>query len=777
MKKIDYSKRTKALAFASVSLTLGISCSAIAADPTPSAKTMSDQGDQIGVVVVTAQRREQRVQDVPISVQVFSELELAEHNLTTLTDLTQTAPSVHVDQAGGRSSSLYIRGIGSGNSFNFDQSVGMFIDDIYHGRSRTSAATFLDPSRIEVLKGPQSTYFGNNAIAGAFNIVSNKPTDQFDASARLVYSPQGRGYGVEAAAGGPVGTTTAYRVAFIDSGMSGWLRNVNLGTELPKQDNKAARLTLLLKPTADLDATFKVEGGSDSGVRPLQIVSCPPPPPLKSPSTCVTALNLGLPVGLGSNANAESAGQEQKIDTNESVLTLNYRQWGHTFTSVTGYYGYRFFLNQDADAIPADVLNAQAKERYRQYSQEFRIASPANQPIEYLAGLYFQTDKLDLNSPLTIFSLSPVVRSTPALSPLIPYLPLAQSTNFIQNERSDALFGSMTWNATDRLKLTAGLRGTWVKKDLDQNLYSATGTLNFGGVVPLPASVAPLANGLSGPSIARSLARTDSAWLPSAKLQYKIDQASMVYASYAKGFKAGGFNAASAGATATLPFLPERVDAYEFGMKNKWDKAVLNIAIFHSKFKDLQTAVSILNATGGTTNVVNNAGVAVSQGVEIDGQWKVNSQFRLSANATYLDSHYDSFLNSPPTELQKLAGAKNQDLSGRPTPYAPRWSGSVTGAYSMSPQGGYRMTAELSPTYSTSYYANPLIDELYRQDAYLRLDGRLSLETPSGRWAFDLIGKNLNNRTIVIYGITQGTVYNEQKVQPRSVAVQARYNY
>lgn len=167
-------------------------------------------------IVITAQRRAERLQDVPVSVEVVGAIELRTENLTSLVSLARQNPSIKV-QGSGRSSNFFIRGTGSGESQSFDQSVGTFVDDIYHGRSRNSEATFLDIERVEILKGPQTTFFGNNAIAGAFNIVSVKPSDDLTGWARALLSPtsgeSGGQYALEGAATLPFTDSFQLRVA------------------------------------------------------------------------------------------------------------------------------------------------------------------------------------------------------------------------------------------------------------------------------------------------------------------------------------------------------------------------------------------------------------------------------------------------------------------------------------------------------------------------------------------------------------------------------------
>lgn len=747
------------------------------------AHDVPDRGAQIETIVVTAQHRVEKSQDVPVSIQVIDGQVQSTQNLNSLHTMIQTQPSMHVGNT-GRNSDLYIRGIGSGGNQSFDQSVGMFIDGIYHGRSRTSASTFLDLERVEILKGPQSTYFGNNAIGGALNIVTRKPSSESEASARVFYAPRAGQYAVEATGGGALSDTISARATVLIDGMKGWAQNVNGGRDVPKEENIAGRVSLFFKPNADLNATLKIEASDNKNSgQVLQMENCPPPPPFVAAGFCKAALALGnFPVGSDGNKISVSQGTEIKLDTREIVLTINYNRGGHAFTSVTGFTKYNFTQNLDNDASPLTLFNVQSPENHRQFSQEFRVASPVNQPIEYLAGVYFQRSNLYVEQELDFYFLSPVINSAPPFTGLRPYLPLGQKLNFTQEENVTSLFGSLSWNATDRLKLTGELRGSRVEKDFNGNLFYGTATREFGGTTtPWPASVQQLVIPLGlGVPHTLSASRTDDGWTPSVKIQYKINPASMVYASYAKGFKAGGFNGVdTSGVASRLPFGPEHVDAYEVGVKNKWDKTLLNVSLFRSDYTGLQLAQNLPTAAGSFVNLVSNDARAMSQGVEIEGQWAVSPSFRLAAQATYLDAHYTSYPGVSPTAAQILAGMKIQDLSGRPTEYAPRWSGSVTGTYKTRLANDYRMTAALTPHYSSSYFFTALDDDLLKQESYVRLDGRLTFESPDRKWAFDVIGQNLTNKTIRITGspvVSSVGSVQTLKQAPWSIGFQVRYS-
>jgi outer membrane receptor protein involved in Fe transport len=781
------------------------------AQSTPANAAPSETADTLGEVVVTAQLRKENLQQVPVSAQVIGGPVLAQQNRNSMDDLTQTIPAVHVGGGGDFANSLFIRGIGSGGNPAFDQSVATFIDDVYFGRSRASGATFLDLDRIEVLKGPQSTFFGNNAIAGALNIVTKKPGDTFEGSFRALYGMHGQ-YAVEGESTLPVSDQFSLRVAGIADGGTGWIKNVNTGNDSPNTNNKAGRITALYKLNDALDITLKVEGsrnrtaGTDQGL-PLQYAVCPAPAPIGANQGgvfCAQALALHIPNGLDQNENSGLPGQMSLLTTFSSVLTADYHIDDLTLTSVSGFYQYDFSSRGDQVNFPQFLNTHTSQENYHQFSQELRVASPIGATFEYLAGVYFQTDRLtqniELNAPF-VDAFGPLLGIPPEL------LPLAWSPGFAQKEDVYSVFGSLSWNVTDRLKLTAGLRGSSVKKDFSgYNQYGTSDQL-YGGFTPIAPNYQQAWSVTEGPPGSISLNRTDNAALPTAKIQYQLNPNAMLYFSYSKGFKAGGFNGAQPfNSPDNLRFGPEHVNAYELGLKSKWldDKVLFDIDVFRSDYKDLQADASIFEPSANAyTSVVRNAAASRSQGVELETQWAVTRGLRLAANVTYLDSIYVSYPNASPDVLQiycqanfKAATAATlaqycspyfgppaaaggvptiepfHSLAGQQTPYAPRWSGSINARYTAL-LGNYQLTSELSPYFTTSFNQQ---QEPYvlGTAGYIRWDARLTLEPQEGHWALDVIGKNLADRDIVASSFG---IYVTQKEEPRNVAVQFRYKW
>jgi iron complex outermembrane recepter protein len=784
------------MASTSCSLLLSSAGAGFAADAADQPRSLLEE------IVVTAQRREERLQDVPLSVTAVTGETLTEGNVNSLEHLSHRTPSVHVGAGGTRTSYLTIRGIGSGNNQAFDQAVGMFVDEIYHGRSRVTAASFLDLERLEVLKGPQSTFFGNNVIAGAFNMTTRKPSFDPNGYVRALYGEYGQ-YALEGAAGGAITDTLAFRVAASSNGQDGWVENVVSGDKLPKQDNMAGRISLAYQPTDSLDVILKAERTTSKSKGGLDWVpnECPPTAPFAAAGFCAVAVSQGLPGDVDDLENSSGPDARGSFDTNEYLLAINYEVADHNFTSITGYHEYDQAVDVDNDFLPSRNLQGSNSEQYDQFSQELRVVSPAGRRFEYVVGAYYQTDQLTFQQEQVFFINSLAIPNNPALASLVPYLPLGNRINFDQDEKSYAVFGSLAWNITDDLKLTGGLRRTWVEKDSERVLFIGTGNGNFGDVTALPDSLQPLA-GTLGFGVPGTLAgdRDDDDLLPSVKIQYQIQPDMMVYASYSEGFKAGGFNGVDTSGTASrYAFDPESVAAYEVGLKSQlFDRVLLNIAVFHSDYEDLQVSVSERAPSGASISVVNNAGRSRTRGVELETEWAVTDALRLSLNASYLDSEYQVYQNvaqtifgnfcrgagnaARPECMAEFGGAPpaTQNLAGRPTLFAPEWSGSVVGSYRFDLPNGLALTPEIAANFSTDYYNEGTLDPLLKDDGYVKWDARITLAPEAGGWAVDLIGKNLSDEKVRDFGAPWPTSPGSYLVglqPPRSVAVQLRMDW
>ncbi|NOY17579.1 MAG: TonB-dependent receptor [Gammaproteobacteria bacterium] len=745
-------------------------------------------------VIVTAQKREQNLQEVPISVAVISGEVISNQNLVSLQDLAYNTPAVTVIQ-GGPSDRLSIRGVFSGNNVGFEQSVGMFVDGVYKGRSRYSRSLFMDVERVEILKGPQSTFFGNSAIAGALNITTRKPGDRFEGYVSALYEPNHGEYNAEAAFGGPISDTLGARIAIKKWGMDGYVKTLGTATneDGPQGDDIYGRTTLVWAPSENFDASLKVElGKTDTGVsRPNQLFQCPPDPALfPSPGGfCSVALAAGDNVVLDKKRSLGPGGEGDVLKTRDYVLTLNYENRGHIFTSITGFSNMDFRSKLEIDVTSQKLFNVFVDENYDQFSQEFRVASPTGKQFEYLGGVYYQEGDLVSSQQFTFFFLTPVISRIPPFAPLVPYLPFAQETGFDQSDKTYSVFGSLTWNISDALRLAVGVRWMKVKKDATQRVSFGTGTRDYGGRVAFPPAVAPLGD-VFGAMLARArvvpLSRSDSDLMPSVNVNYDVNDDVMVYSSYAQGFKAGGFDAQDTkGDPDGLPFAPEFVDAYEIGMKSLWlDGALkLNLALFRSEYQDLQESASQLQGDA-IIFAVSNVASMTSQGIELETQWAITDRLNANLSFTYLDAKYNDFPDAGCTAAQAVATPPGttcvQDLSGRSRPFSPDYSGNLRLQYVHPLPRNLRLLGELGVYFTDGYFLAGDLEPVLTQDSYTKFDARLSLGSADGRWVLSLIGKNLSDELILNWGSDQPTSpgsYVALIERPRNIAIQGQYRW
>jgi iron complex outermembrane receptor protein len=739
-------------------------------------------------IVVTARRRAESLESVPVSATVVSGASLSNQGIQTLQDLSEVLPGIALAK-GSTTDRQFVRGIGSGDNPSFEQSVGTFIDDIYHGRARYSEDSLFDVDRVEVLKGPQTTYFGNNAIAGALNVVTRDPGATPSSDVRASYTPRFDGYSAEAGVDLPTPSTLGIRLAGQANGGNGWIHDQATGDDVPRTRNAAGRATLVWIPNEEFTAKFKAQYVRDreEGGLPLVRQDCPPPAAFGAASGfCAAAIHSGAAPYSSDFSRNTSPGQLTDLDAQDYVASITFKQEHYAITSVTGFTRYSYNLDSDLDMTPANLLSIQAPEHYRQFSQEFRATGNAG-PIEWIGGVYYQESLLNVSNLFDYGFLGPTIQGRPAFAPLVPYLPFGINNAFQESANTGSTFGALTYNATDRLSLTGAARYTVLEKNFQQAIGVGTATANFGPFVGFPASVAPLGAAFAkGAGLATAgnlaLSRKDVQTSPSASVQYKLTDTAMLYARYDHGFKAGGFNGADlTGNAAELPFAPEKVNAYELGLKSRlWDDRMsVNLDVFRSDYSNLQLAGIVPTSTGAYVNRVQNAGGAVSQGVELDTDVRITRGLRSKLSIAYMDVYYTSYPNATPTALQTLDGAHTQDLSGQRTPFAPLFSGSWSLSYEMPLVAGWSGRIENRVFATGKYFLNFNNDPYDRQAGYARDDVTLSFSSDT-HWEFDVIGQNVTDRVIRTYGAALPTslgTYVFMTEPPANVTLQVKYAF
>lgn len=684
--------------------------------------SMFAQAQVLEEVTVTAQKRTQSLQDVPISVSVTSGETLDNFSIGDIGELSGSIPNVTIGE-NATQDSITIRGIGSGANHGFEQSVGTFIDGVYFGRGRSSRSPFLDIERIEVLKGPQGVLFGKNTIAGALNITTRKPTDEFEGSIEGQYFDGDDSYGLTGVVSGPLTDSLRGRLVVKYNEAGGFIENRATGDDDPEIEELVFRGSLAWDLSDRLTLDLKAEMSSyDVDGRHLQMVEG------GRFAELFASVDPNYEEVLDDRRSANNPVFGRDFDDTDAenfTATFNYDFESARLVSITAYTAYEYENNVPASWVAnLDTATKRYNEDHTQFSQELRLESQGDGALEYIIGAFYQTEEID---HLQHFDFD----TAQAIADGFPLPPFVGRTDFDLEQDTDsiAVFGQLTWNITDRLRTTLGLRYTEDKKDIDFARIT-TGALPF-------------------PTYELTDSRTDSDTTPSLNVQYDLGDDVMLYGSFSQGFKSGGFDFESG-----EDFEEETVDAWEFGVKSRLaDGAVeLNAAVFSSEFSDLQVA-----AWNGVAFETGNAAEATTQGVEVDGRWQITDNWMLSGAIAYLDAQYDDFpgatCTADQTDEHNASGAPGgctQDLSGKELQFSPEYSGTINLEYFRIMDSGLELTAMLGADYSDAYYTALDLDPHSIQDSFTKINARIALAGSAG-WSLALVGKNLTNEETTMW--------------------------
>lgn len=414
---------------------------------------------QLDVITVTAQKREQAVTEVPISISVVTGETLDDFEIAKLDDLQLSVPNFQVTQT-GIGTQMYIRGIGTGNDPAFEQSVAQFIDGVSYGRARLTRAPFFDLERVEVLRGPQSVLFGKNTTGGALSLITARPTTEFEAGIDLTYMFDTEDATLDAHVSGPLSDNLSGRIAIRAADSGGFVATPNLGEDGPQNEDFAIRGTLFFTPTDNFDATLKVEHNSfDTTGREIEVSQ----DVATGPITYAQALEAVGLTGAMTNTRFDfirdaDAAEYSNNTVSNVTLTTNTDFEAGTLTTVTGYVSYDRDELADLDFTNYYILTGLVAEEYEQFSQEIRFSSDTRERLSWIGGVYFQTSSLE-NGDVTGFG--------PAIANL-GFAPLANvglERAYEQDSTAYAVFAEGTFNVSERFRLIGGLRWTYEEKD------------------------------------------------------------------------------------------------------------------------------------------------------------------------------------------------------------------------------------------------------------------------------------------------------------------------
>jgi iron complex outermembrane receptor protein len=713
---------------------LGSACPAMAQAAPADTSTIDDSNTNTNEIIVTAQKREQSLQDVPISMEVVSGAKLAEFNTSDIKAVMNYTPNVFVQSTAGNDV-IYIRGFGSPPAnFAFDQSVSLYVDGIYAGRNRQAQAPFFDLARVEVLRGPQGALFGKNTAAGAVSVVSAGPTKDFEGAITGIYNFDHKGIDIAGHLSGPITDTLGARFAYKFVNQDGYIYNTATDHDDPEIKSQLLRLTLKWEPSSNFDYTAKVEYGNREVIGGITVSS-----PLTSDQDPQTTRYLERSA-LGDEGN-----------NNRSVMisgTGNLALGDFTLTSVTGYSWFKSkIVNGFDQSIPnsggAHTVNSVYNafpERFDQISQEIRILSPTGKTFEFIAGAYYDKSNYTLeqyqgfNIPNLTF---------PGVF-VGPYFGRIDSV-FNQKAESWSVFGQGTFNISDAFRAIGSIRYSHTKKDGD---FAARLVYAPNGVNGQPYALRPISSAVG--SISEG--NVD----PSVTLQYDIAPRIMVYATWGRGSKSGGFVSNTLGTTsATFTFEPEQSENFEGGIKSTLfdGKVVANLSAYHTKFKDLQVSVYQPLTSSYLTG---NAAAATSKGLEGSLSIFPTPNFDISASAAYADIKYDDYPGAACLASQPITCTPaTNNLAGYRVAYSSKYTGSVTAhaRFDLSSDLKFDITgvASARSKYFNSDNQSPIFGV---QNGYAKLDLRVQLAAQDDSWHVALVGKNLTNEK------TTGSAFN-----------------
>ena len=731
------------------------------------------QGAMLEEVVVTARKKAESLQDVPISIQTVNMELLQDNHITNLEELSFYMPNVTVSKSGS-DDNLFIRGIGSGVNLGFERSVGTFVDGIYLGRGKQSRSAFLDVERVEVLKGPQGVLFGKSTIGGAINITTALPTDELSGYVDTVYEPDANEIDSRFAVSGPLSEDVRARLAGRYYTMDGYLDNVYTGDNEPNTDDYSLRGVLVWDATDALAVTvrgdFNDSDEKGSNQQLYQLDANNPNNPIDGRPYTIEPVDFDDKADFVDGIGGENV--ESSDITNELFsITMNYHEGIYDFTSITGYSAYDAKIGADADNSALDTLVRHTDEDFDQFSQELRVLIQPGGDFEYLAGIYYDHTNLDVHDTFDALLLPGAVDGT-------------VFNKFKQESDSLAAFGQVTWNITEAWRWNVGLRYSD-----DQKEY--TKDVTIAGIVLLPAFADDYTNG-------EHRSYDDVTWNTS--VQYFLHDDLMFYGTLSTGYKDGGYDQFYLGShravdpqEASLEFNEETANSAELGMKSTLlDGAMtFDIAAFYSEFDDLQTSALV-----GSTFVVGNAGKAISQGVETSVRYAITENLTMGASGAWLDAYYDDFANAACTVRQqyeaRLANINPcvQDLSDAPLQYAPDWSGNLNAEWVMPLTAALEFKVRGDVAYSDSFYTAQDEDVNTRADSYTRYNLRVAVAEVNGTWEVAVIGKNLTDEytTSWINDVSNNNApgplppafsetYFARTDRPRTIALQGIYRF
>lgn len=772
-----------------VAAALAVEGSALAQAPTGTPDQA--QADALQSVVVTARRREERLQDIPIAVTALSGDDLERQQIVATTDLDKVAPNIQFHSYGtltGNNSAaqVFIRGIGQTDATAaVDPGVGIYIDEVYMGRAVGGAMEFRDIANVQILRGPQGTLFGRNTIGGAVLLTTNAPGENAGNSVRLSVGEDNLRE-LFGAFDVPLNDQWAARIALGGRERDGYVTRVFDGEDLGNEETYTGQFGLRWRPSETLDLilrgdyTKEDENGSPFVFREMNeaatfvgaasiAAGCPdiidplPPPVLVGPLNDPRCGNDAQALGNFTNGGTYPA--SSKLENRGVSLAA---RWDLNDTlaikSITADRRLEWSGTRDADNTPLLILHTNYTSESEQFSQELQAVVDTER-LDGVFGLYyFDEDSFDrvlvpLGNPGTSYDTQRVWLDT----------------------KARAAFTEWTFTFNDALSATAGVRYTKETKGLQGILFNVAPAT--APEPPAPTSLCPFA-GAPPTQVGCLFLTTDrferkfSSTTTSASVQYRFNDQVMAYVSWSEGFKSGGFNQrynAAPPDNAPISFGAETAETIEIGIKtNPTNSLRVNAAVFSSDYDDIQMTYRL-----GVVPLLFNAGVASIDGAELEVVLAPASGLQLDASVGYLDASFDRI--TPPPPFGPVVPTATATLDSR-LPFTPEWQGHLGLSYRFMPTASWSLT----PRVDLSYTASQFFDagnsrDIAQNGGVTLLNASLALETEDAKWRLVLSGNNLTDKLYPIAGtssLTTASGYSEIiYARPRTLALSVTRNF
>ncbi len=720
----------------------------------PAPAVAQEEVAALGEIVVTARKREENLQDVPIAVSSLSGDAMVSAGFEDLTSISQAVPNMTLENSRATNSTLtaFIRGVGQQDPVaGFEQGVGIYLDDVYLNRPQAAVLDIYDVERVEVLRGPQGTLYGRNTIGGAVKYVT-RPLDADHSTFRARFAA-GTDSQLDATVSASAPLTDSFRIGAAVAKLTrdGFGRNLTTGDENYDKDVLAARLSMEWQPAPSLlvrlsGDTIRDDSSPRQGYRLLPTISPAQPTLLSGDYDTLAGITTFGPIVKNS------------VDANGGQLRIHWSPsdtW--SFQSITAYRDDESKSPIDFDSTEPQTFDAPVVYTNRQFSQEFQLNYSSDR-LTVVGGAYY----LDANA----FDAFDVV-----------FTSVTSFTLGDVDTETWAAFGEATFDLTDTVSLTLGGRYTDDKRTsrVVRETFLGVNSPYFGnaGAISLTAPVI-----VDGEEVVPEFngSRTDTDFTPRAIVAWQPNDDLNLYVSYSEGFKGGGFDPRGNYANPDVRegFLPESVKSYEIGAKASLldGRALLNTAVFFADYTDVQIPGSVIVPGPPVTFVgtVTNAGAAEMTGVELEGSARFTDRLSGSLALGYIDAKYTEFL------VNGVDVSDQRDVQNTPD-----WTGNASLAYSVPLNRGL-LSFMGSATYRSATqqfeFAIPLLD----QPAYWLYDASVNWISDDGRWRFGLYGKNLSDERYITSGYNFPGAATDDSVlafygNPRQVTASVEYRF